>query len=120
MATLMHALSGSTALLGHLVGGDKVAANRGLHTALKPARRDALAHMVIYHEVSDLSGEKARRQARVDMTEKVARLRELTPRSGPYVNEVSEPFSPLFFPRAILAAFNLWWRGKLMTGSVVL
>jgi hypothetical protein len=44
MATLMHALNGSTALLGHLVGGGKVAANRGLDTALNPASwRDALA-----------------------------------------------------------------------------
>jgi hypothetical protein len=59
-----------------------------------------------------MSGEEARRQARVDTTEKVARLRELTPELGAYMNEVSDS------PPPMLAA--LWWRGWLMRGGVVL
>lgn len=88
MDALMNALEGTTAVLGHLVAGGQVARNHALHTAVNPAWRTALSHVMLYHDLPTDVDMATRRAARVAMTAKVARLTQLSPGSGSYLNEV--------------------------------
>lgn len=88
MDTLMFGLEDSTAVLGFLVAGGQVALNKNLDTAVNPAWRTALSHIVFYNDLSNAVGTDARKAARVAMTAKVAKLTALSPHSGAYLNEV--------------------------------
>lgn len=92
MDTLMFALKGTTGVLAHLVAGGQVAKNNALETAINPAWRTALAHVMFYHDLNIDVGMEARKAARVAMTAKVARLASLAPESGAYTNEVCRYF----------------------------
>ena len=75
-------------IIGHLVANSD---NRDLNTALNPAWRDAVSHVVVVGGWPEGASDEEIQAVRDDVTyRQVAALKSLAPDSGAYFNEVSE------------------------------
>lgn len=79
-------------IIGHLIANSE---NRDLETALNPAWRDTVAHVVVAGPLDAVASDEEIQAARDDVTyRRVPALKKLAPNSGAYFNEVG----PFFFP----------------------
>lgn len=80
---------GVGAFLGHLVSGGQVHRNKDLNMALLPAWRTAISHFIAIgtSQVTDTQEQMAQKKAALREATQV--IRDLSPNSGSYMNEVS-------------------------------
>jgi hypothetical protein len=75
-------------IAGHLIGNDK---NRGLDIGLNPSWRDAVTHIVVVSEYNDSDPLEIQQKAKDEVQSiKAYSLKQLSPESGAYFNEVLE------------------------------
>ena len=86
-------------IIGHLIANSE---NRDLETALNPAWRDTVTHLVVGGGLPDWASDEEIQAARDDVTyRRVPALKKLAPNSGAYFNEVR--LSSLLYSFPILA-----------------